>query len=494
MLALSASFIVFASLGYTNLLVNKIATEERNKIRLWAEAIEKKNQLVNYTIELFDKLGVEEEKKVSLWAEATKYLANSSNLEDYSFVLQVVSFNTTVPVITTDKSGQIKDYRNLDRNYNLKDSADLKLVSEILAEMKKINPPIVISIFGDEKDYLYYGVSSIIIELRDVMENLVESFIGEIVVNSASVPVVLTDSTGVKVMNYGNIDAEIINDSLQLTELIAGMAKQNPPIELRIGNKISQYVYYRDSDLLIQLKYYPFFQLGIIALFLLLAYYIFSTSKRSEQNLVWVGMSKETAHQLGTPISSLLAWIEILKSKTEDKKTLEEMHKDLSRLELITERFSKIGSAPILEKTDLVECVNNSVNYLKKRLSSNISFKIEKPSDNIPIRLNAPLFEWVMENIIKNGADSMSGKGKMNIALIDEEKRVLIDISDTGKGIRKSQWKSVFDPGFTTKKRGWGLGLSLVKRIIENYHKGKVFVRNSELDKGTTFRIILYKK
>lgn len=295
-------------------------------------------------------------------------------------------------------------------------------------------------------------------------------------------------------MNYGNIDAEIINDSLQLTELIAGMAKQNPPIELRIGNKISQYVYYRDSDLLIQLKYYPFFQLGIIALFLLLAYYIFSTSKRSEQNLVWVGMSKETAHQLGTPISSLLAWIEILKSKTEDKKTLEEMHKDLSRLELITERFSKIGSAPILEKTDLVECVNNSVNYLKKRLSSNISFKIEKPSDNIPIRLNAPLFEWVMENIIKNGADSMSGKGKMNIALIDEEKRVLIDISDTGKGIRKSQWKSVFDPGFTTKKRGWGLGLSLVKRIIENYHKGKVFVRNSELDKGTTFRIILYKK
>ncbi len=183
------------------------------------------------------------------------------------------------------------------------------------------------------------------------------------------------------------------------------MANQNDPIALKIGNKVSQYVYYKDSDLLIQLRYYPYFQLGVIALFLLIAYYVFSTSRASEQNLVWVGMSKETAHQLGTPISSMLAWLEILKSKTDDTGTLEEMSKDLHRLEVITERFSKIGSEPVLNNTDLMECVNNVVIYLKKRLSSNIIFTVNSSSDNISAKLNAPLFEWVLENIIKNGVN-----------------------------------------------------------------------------------------
>ena len=494
MLALAASFIVLASLWYTNILVNKIAREERDKIKLWAGAIEKKNDLVNYTYELFEKLGIEEEKKVTLWAEATRYLANSNDLDDYSFVLQVVSFNTTVPVITTDNKGNIKDYRNLGRDYNLNDANDKIEIREILEEMKTLNKPIEIAIYGDEKDYLYFGTSNIIVELKGVLNNIVQSFIGEIVVNSASVPVILTDSSGVNVLSSGNIDSNIIKNPDKVAALIAEMANQNDPIPLKIGGKVSQYVYYKDSALLLQLKYYPVFQLGIIGLFLLLAYYVFSTSRRYEQNQVWVGMSKETAHQLGTPISSMLAWLEILKSKTKDTRTIEEMSKDLNRLEIITERFSKIGSEPVLVETNLTECINNVVGYLKKRLSSNVTFEVIQNGEEVKANLNAPLFEWVLENIIKNGVDSMGGKGKITISTQVEDDRVVLDISDTGKGIRKSQWKSIFDPGFTTKKRGWGLGLSLVKRIVQNYHKGKVFVKSSELNSGTTFRILLFNK
>ncbi|HAW51489.1 MAG TPA: hypothetical protein DCX54_04035 [Flavobacteriales bacterium] len=490
-LALSASLIVLASLWYTNVLVNKIAVEERNKISLWAEAIEQKNDLVNYTIDLFDKLGVEEEKKVTLWAQATRYLANSTDLEDYTFILQVVHFNATVPVITTDAKGRIKEYRNLGREYDINNPSDLEELSQKLAEMKVLNKPIVIAIYGEDKDYLYYGTSNIITELKGVLDNVIQSFISEIVVNSASVPVILTDSSGSGVISHGNIDSAIIADPNQRMALIAEMANQNDPIEIRIGGKVKQYIYYKDSDLLIQLKYYPLFQFGIIALFLLLAYYIFSTSRRAEQNQVWVGMSKETAHQLGTPISSLLAWQEILRSKLKGDKMLDEMEKDLARLEKITERFSKIGSEPVLIEADLVEIIDNVVNYLKKRLSKNIVFNVGTSAPQIPVNVNTPLFEWVLENIIKNGADSMVGNGTITINAVKEDGRVVIDISDTGKGIRKSNWKSVFDPGYTTKKRGWGLGLSLVKRIVVNYHKGRVYVKSSEANQGSTFRIIL---
>jgi signal transduction histidine kinase len=226
----------------------------------------------------------------------------------------------------------------------------------------------------------------------------------------------------------------------------------------------------------------------------LVAYLLFSTARRVEQNQVWVGMAKETAHQLGTPLSSLIAWVEYLKSKGLDPETSSEIEKDVKRLETITERFSKIGSVPKLDTVDLVKVLEDSLNYMKLRTSKNVAFSIDTNNEKeVFAQLNIPLFEWVIENLIRNAVDAMNGNGNITITLSDQTQFVYIDIADTGKGIPKSKYKTVFEPGFTTKQRGWGLGLSLTKRIIENYHSGKIFVKSSEIDKGTTFRIVLNK-
>ena len=490
-----AGLIVFASLWHTSILVNKVAKEERKKVELWAEAIRKKTKLVNYTSQLFDKLGFEEEKKVKLWAEATSILIRSDNFTNYTFIVNVVQANTTIPVIVTTQNDEIKDYRNLEREFDLKDSTDLAILQERVTQMKSKNEPIEIQIYQNNKDYLYFDDSQIIVELKSVLSDLVQSFISEIVVNSALVPVIYTDSLQSKIIAHGNIDTALLSDTTYVKELIAEMKKQNEPIAVSLEGHPKSYIFYQDSDLLIQLKYYPFFQFGVIGFFLLLAYYLFSLSRRAEQNQVWVGMAKETAHQLGTPLSSLMAWTEILKSKQVDEKTIGEIDKDLERLGTITERFSKIGSAPKLEQKDVYKVVEKTWGYLKPRLSSRIQFSIEKTNNGQPMlaQINPALFEWVLENMIKNAVDSMEGQGAIRVELTDQLQFIYVDISDTGKGIPRKQQKTVFEPGFTTKKRGWGLGLSLVKRIIENYHDGKVFVKNSERSKGTTFRIVLNK-
>ena len=253
-----------------------------------------------------------------------------------------------------------------------------------------------------------------------------------------------------------------------------------------------QYIYYKDSILLTQLLYYPYIQLSIILIFILIAYYAFDSSRKSEQNQVWVGMSKETAHQLGTPISSLLAMIELLKLKNTEPQLIDEINKDVKRLEKITERFSKIGATPKLENNNITETLTNSINYIKTRSSKKIKFVFDK-TDEIIIPHNIPLFEWVIENLCKNSIDAMNGEGEIKITVTDNYQHIYIDICDTGKGVPKSKFKAVFNPGYTTKKRGWGLGLSLTKRIIENYHKGKIFIKSSEINKGTCFRIVLKK-
>jgi two-component sensor histidine kinase len=255
----------------------------------------------------------------------------------------------------------------------------------------------------------------------------------------------------------------------------------------------NQYLYYSKSIILIKLTYYPYVQLGVILLFILVSYFAFSYSRKAEQNQVWVGLSKETAHQLGTPISSLLAWLEMMKLKSPDKEMLAELEKDIMRLEKITGRFSKIGSKPLLRKENIQKIITTTINYLKSRSSDKITFKLDVPAEELNIPLNGSLFEWVIENVCKNAIDAVNGTGEITLSITDHTQVIYIDISDSGKGISKSKFKTIFKPGYTTKERGWGLGLSLTKRIIEEYHDGKIFVYESEIGKGTVIRIVLKK-
>ena len=487
-LLMTAIFIIGASLWYTNILVNKIAKEERKKVKLWADAVQKKANLVKYTNELFNKIKTQERKKVELWAEATKQL--SRELSDYGFVLKVVSDNTTVPVILADKNGNPITSRNLDPEKE----QDQNYLRQQMLSMQAAQEPIEIDIYKGQKNYLYYQDSKLFSELKSVLDDLVKSFISEVAVNSASVPVIYTDSTKLNVIASGNVDTLQILDTIYLRKTIANMASINQPIEVEFGDGSKSYIFYQESMLLTQLKYYPYVMFGIVGLFLLIAYLLFSTARKVEQNQVWVGMAKETAHQLGTPLSSLIAWLEYLRSKGLDHETAVEIEKDIKRLETITDRFSKIGSVPKLDKVDLIGVLSESVNYIKLRTSKNVLFTIDAGNQKgVIAQLNVPLFEWVIENLCKNAVDAMTGNGKITITVSDQTQFVYIDITDTGKGIPKSKYKTVFEPGYTTKRRGWGLGLSLTKRIVENYHSGKIFVKNSDIDKGTTFRIVLNK-
>lgn len=356
-----------------------------------------------YTNQLVQKLATEEKKKVELWAEATRQISDiNTEPGDISFALSVLTNNTTVPVILTDEKKQIISTRNLD------------------------------SLLSDDNNYL--------------------------------------------------------------KQELAEMAQQHEPIEIAFAGNQKNFIYYKDSLILTQLRYYPYFQLMVIGLFLIVSYLAFSSSRKAEQNQVWVGMAKETAHQLGTPLSSLMAWLEIIKLKSPNEEYVIELEKDINRLNTITERFSKIGSAPALKKENLTEVLENSISYIKSRSSSRVNFSLENAqSYNVEAPLNVALFEWVLENIFKNAIDAMSGEGSIQIKITDQQQFAYIDISDTGKGIQKSKYKTVFKPGYTSKNRGWGLGLSLSKRIVEEYHAGQIFVKSSELNKGTTFRIVLKK-
>jgi signal transduction histidine kinase len=318
------------------------------------------------------------------------------------------------------------------------------------------------------------------------------NFLYEIIQANTTIPVILTDSNGV-VNQFRNIEAFKMENEAWVADKIAEMKKQNEPFEIEfMGGK--QLIYYENSTLLNQLRIYPYFQLAVIALFLAMSYFAFSYSRTSEQNKVWAGMSKETAHQLGTPISSLMAWLDYLKESDADvpQNIITEMEHDMDRLGLITERFSKIGSEPSLTIYSLYEVIEESVRYINSRTSDKVSISIrdQEKFKEAQVQINKPLFAWVVENLCKNAVDAMEGEGEIVFSFQGiRDTKVLIDISDTGKGVPSNKFKTIFKPGYTTKKRGWGLGLSLVKRIVENYHKGKIYVKSSELDKGTVFRI-----
>lgn len=350
-------------------------------------------------------LAIEERSKMSVWAEAMRTLNLADENTDLNLVLKVIDENNTIPVVVTDKQGNVQTFRNVDlKGKTYEDSLQM---AATIAEKMFASGRYIRIFMEDKKDYI------------DVC--------------------------------------------------------------------------YDESVMIKRLNVYPIVQLGVVMIFVVVAIFALLTSKRAEQNKVWVGLSKETAHQLGTPISSLMAWTEILKETYPDDDLIPEMDKDVKRLQLIAERFSKIGSLPEPVPSSLIEVMNHVIDYMDRRTSHKVKMEKVFPPQDIIVKINASLFEWVIENLCKNAVDAMEGSGRITLFMQDEGDKVAIEVSDTGKGIKKKDIGNVFKPGFTTKKRGWGLGLSLAKRIVEEYHKGHIYVKSSEVGKGTTFRIELKK-
>ena len=310
-----------------------------------------------------------------------------------------------------------------------------------------------------------------------------------------SIPIIETNEQD-SIMEFINLDtAQASRDPNYLYNQLKKFKAQDSPVEVEFSKNpyIANRYYYGHTSLLDEVRYYPLVQLFIVALFIFFILYTITIRNKATQNQLWAGMAKETAHQLGTPVSSLEGWVEMLKESTLDPRTVQEIQKDVNRLKLVSDRFGKIGSKPNLEQCDLVAQIRTMMEYIRKRATGKVQFTLQPHEGEIPARISGPLFDWVIENLLKNALDAIEGKGSITINIQDLEKEILIDVADTGKGIAARNLQQVFKPGFTTKKRGWGLGLSLSKRIIEQYHKGSLFVRQSELGKGTTFRIVLKK-
>ena len=313
----------------------------------------------------------------------------------------------------------------------------------------------------------------------------------QVMSNNKTIPIILTEKN--VIINTTNIDENIIKDKVRLADFLEKLKKQNDPIIIRIGPGQVQYLYYGNSSLLNKLKYYPITLLLIIVLFGALVYNFYRSTKMATQNKLWAGMAKETAHQIGTPLSSLIGWLEIMKADNVDETTVTEIEKDINRLQTITDRFSKIGSEPVLKRLNIIEETEQSFDYLKSRFSKQVQFSFKAPKKPIMISVNPTLHSWTVENLVKNAIDAMKGKGEISVVIENDNNLVKILVSDTGNGIPKNQFKRIFEPGFTTKKRGWGLGLSLTKRIVEEYHKGKIKVLSSEIGKGTTIQVSFKK-
>ena len=459
------------------------------QVKMWAAAMEQQAMMMNSTEEFFNKVSEQEQLRVDLLANAYRSVIDISTNENTAIYLDIIRNNISIPLVITDSKDNIIFSSNLPKDQEGKKIFD--------AEMKRAYskfPPIKIDPGYGTVQWLHYNESLIYTELKAVLEGMIDHFMEEITLNSVGAPVIITNEDQTKILSFGNLDTLMMQDTNYVKRQLEIMRDENDPLQIEFMNTGKAPIFYRTSDLVEQMRYYPIIQLFVFALFLIVAYLLFSYARRSEQNQVWAGMAKETAHQLGTPLSSLMGWIELLKMQEEPFVGTHEMEKDIERLQIVTDRFSKIGSVPTPEPTDINYLIRDTMDYLQKRFSKKFEFEINLPEGELVMPLIPSLFRWVLENLTKNAVDAMGDHGKITLNLIDDGDHIHIDLSDTGKGIAKSKIKQVFNPGYTSKKRGWGLGLSLAKRIIEDYHKGKIFVKSSVVGEGTTFRITLKKQ
>ncbi|MBO5849354.1 MAG: HAMP domain-containing histidine kinase [Bacteroidales bacterium] len=488
-LSIIAVVIVTLSMYYTNNLVKRFALQEQRQMTMWAEAVQTHAELMNYTEVFFNEVSIQESKRVELLAMAYRRFLAASSDENISVYLDIIQSNISIPVVITDSDNNITLSINLPKKHQDKEIFDAEMRNDF-----SIYPPIKIDIYGKESS-LYYNESLIYTELRNVLDDMFTFFINDVADNAAGVPVIILNQDRSHILSFGNLDESNMNNSDYVQKQIDIMSSENMPIEVNYLDGEKAYIYYRSSDLLRIVRYFPIIQILVFIFFIIVAYLLFSYARRSEQNQVWAGMAKETAHQIGTPLTSLMGWIELLKMQDTPFIGTTEMEKDIDRMKTITERFSKIGSIPTLEAHDVTAAVNDTMNYLKRRFSNNkFEFDIKIPNREIVVPLDAALFSWVLENLTKNALDAMEDHGKLTVEMTEDAENIYIDVTDTGKGMQRSTYKQVFQPGYTSKKRGWGLGLSLARRIIEDYHKGKIFVKNSVVGQGTTFRIALKKK
>src|SRR5690554_6774034 len=499
-----AIVLVGASLFVSNKIVNEVAKRERERVTQWADAIKKRAELVRLTNNSFEELRKKELNEMQLWIDATKEISRKSSLEtqqSYDFPLKISNRNDDIPVIVLDQENFVSTYINLDFDktdlknaFPTLDSAEVDvLFTDSLVKLayswEQINPSFTVEVYDDLFMSYFYNDSRNILRLEEERDSLIKAFNKELIENAELVPVVLTDSSKQNVITSNLLQVE--TDSLQLAITLEELSNANEPIKIYFSKNEVSYLFYATSPELVQLQYFPYIQFIIIGLFILIGYIIFSTFRKAEQNKVWAGMAKETAHQLGTPISSLMAWVQLLDGMENTKDIAKEMNKDVERLTQVTDRFSKIGADTQLSDADIVETTRHFVEYLRTRFPKKVSLDFSSSDEEIIIAHNAPLFEWVIENITKNAIDAMEGEGKIEVKIFRNNGQVNIDISDNGKGMTPAQQRNVFSPGFTTKKRGWGLGLPLAKRIIHEYHNGRLRILSSEVGKGTTFRIIL---
>ncbi|WP_083261196.1 sensor histidine kinase [Crocinitomix algicola] len=512
-----AVVMVAASLWFSSQIVKKVQDKELDRVQQWADAVKRKSELVNLTNSTFNELSASlkelqerDRKKVEMWSLGIKEV--SKTLDDYSFAFKVMTENGGMPMILTDMQERIvKDHNMgaLDQKIknklkqeqpNLPKEAVDSLFKVIkndslesaIAFWRQFREPIVLNVYENEKQKIFYfdSIYYRTVKLEELQRNrdsLSQAFTDELIENDHLVPVMFIDKSTREVIAT-NIQEY---DSTNTEQIIDELAAQNNPIAVKLSDDSEGIIYFEYSPEITQMKYFPYVQFLIIGLFVLIAYVVFSTYRKAEQDQVWVGMAKETAHQLGTPISSLMAWNQLLEAQGVDASITKEIDKDIERLSVVTNRFSKIGSEAILEEENMVTLITDITNYLRKRISSKIELVFEPKDDKVMVKVNKSLMEWVFENISKNAVDAMDGKGKITFSINRLEDEVFVDIIDTGKGIPANKLKTVFQPGYTTKKRGWGLGLSLVKRIVEDFHKGKVVVLKSDLNEGTTFRITL---
>lgn len=499
-----ALLMVAASLWVSNSVVQKVSDRERLRAKQWAEAIKKKAELVALTNSTFNQLRAYERHKIQLYLDATKEISKpifGDAIPDYSFPLAIINDNKDIPVILVDDENAVSGFNNLDFDtsvirklhpeYTKKQL--LKRFDDSLLSLTKIweqsHPPFRIEVTEGLVMTYFYSDSKRTIQLENERDSLIQSFNRELINDKQLIPVLLMQQDPDSLIAT-NLPASKTNGAA-LTKTLSTFSKMNEPLRISFGKNNENLLYYDDSEELKQLQIYPYIQFLIIGLFILIGYLLFSTFRKAEQNQVWAGMAKETAHQLGTPLSSLMAWVQLLEAQNVDPAIVSEMQKDIERLDNVSQRFSKIGSETQLKPQDLVITVHRVMDYLRPRISKKVELQTKTESSELIVPHNPPLLEWVMENIIKNAVDSMESNGKIHVSVHTTPEWVHIDIADTGKGIPVKQFKTIFQPGFTTKKRGWGLGLSLVKRIVKEYHKGKVFVLDSEVGKGTTFRISL---